>query len=48
MSKFTIAQLDPTRNHILIYQDTYVFGKGYLPSTKQKVAEKYYQIKFQK
>jgi hypothetical protein len=36
------------RNHILVYQDTYVFGKGFLPTTKQKVAEKYYQIKFQK
>ncbi len=36
------------RNHILIYQDTYIFGKGYLPTTAQKVPEKYYQIKFQK
>jgi len=34
------------RNQILIYMDTYVMGKGFLPSTAQKVPEKYYQIKF--
>jgi hypothetical protein len=28
--------------------DTYVFGKGYLPTTAQKVPEQYYNIKFQK
>jgi len=28
-------------NHILVYQDTYVFGKGYLGTTKQVVPEKY-------
>jgi hypothetical protein len=31
-------------NHFLLYQDTYVFGKGYLPSTAQKVPEKYFSI----
>ena len=36
------------KNHILIYQDTYIFGKGYLPTTQQTVADKYFQIKFQK
>ncbi len=38
------------KNHALIYMDTYVMStKGYyLPTTAQKVAEKYYQIKFQK
>ncbi|MDR1218039.1 MAG: DUF3798 domain-containing protein [Treponema sp.] len=36
------------RNQILIYMDTYVFGKGYLPTTDQKVPEKYYNIKFNK
>jgi hypothetical protein len=35
------------RNQILIYMDTYVFGRGYLPTTEQVVPEKYYNIKFQ-
>ncbi|GHU23190.1 hypothetical protein FACS1894164_07080 [Spirochaetia bacterium] len=35
------------RNHLLIYTDTYIMGKGYLPTTKQVVPEKYYNIKFQ-
>jgi hypothetical protein len=35
------------RNQILIYMDTYVMGKGYLPTTEQTVPEKYYNIKFQ-
>jgi hypothetical protein len=35
------------RNQILIYMDTYIMGKGFLPSTSQTVPEKYYQIKFQ-
>jgi hypothetical protein len=33
------------RNQVLIYMDTYVFGKGFLPTTKQKIPEKYYTIK---
>lgn len=36
------------RNQILIYMDTYVLGKGYLPTTEQEVPEKYYNIKFNK
>jgi predicted small secreted protein len=35
-------------NHFLVYMDTYIFGKGYLPTTEQKVPEKYFQIKFKK
>ncbi|AEF83404.1 DUF3798 domain-containing protein [Leadbettera azotonutricia] len=35
------------RNQILIYMDTYIMGKGYLPTTAQVVPDKYYQIKFQ-
>jgi hypothetical protein len=35
------------KNHVLVYMDTYVFGKGYLPTTAQKIPEKYYSIKFQ-
>lgn len=33
------------KNQVLIYMDTYVFGKGFLPTTKQKVPEKYYNVK---
>ena len=33
------------KNHVLVYQDTYVFGKGYLGMTKVKVPEKYFKIK---
>jgi hypothetical protein len=36
------------RNQVLIYMDTYVMGKGYLPTTKQKVPAKYFNIKFKK
>ena len=36
------------KNHMLIYMDTYVFGKGYLPTTAQEVPEKYFKIKFAK
>lgn len=36
------------RNQVLVYMDTYVFGKGYLPTTSIKVPDKYYNIKFNK
>ena len=36
------------KNHLLVYMDTYVMGKGYLPTTAQVVPEKYYSIKFKK
>jgi hypothetical protein len=32
-------------NHILVYQDTYVFGLGYLGMTEVEVPEKYFSIK---
>jgi hypothetical protein len=35
------------KNHALIYMDTYIFGQGYLPTTKQTVPAKYYTIKKQ-
>jgi hypothetical protein len=35
------------KNQLLVYMDTYILGKGYLPSTEQTVPEKYFQIKFQ-
>ena len=36
------------KNQALIYMDTYVFGKGFLPTTKQKVPDKYYKIQMKK
>ena len=33
------------KNELLVYMDTYVFGKGYLGATSQKIPEKYYLIK---
>ncbi|MDR1211210.1 MAG: DUF3798 domain-containing protein [Spirochaetaceae bacterium] len=36
------------RNQLLVYMDTYVMGRGYLPTTQQTVPEKYYNIKFNK
>ncbi|HOO13323.1 MAG TPA: DUF3798 domain-containing protein, partial [Bacillota bacterium] len=32
-------------NYIMVYQDTYVFGKGYLGMTELKVPQKYLSIK---
>ena len=32
------------RNFFLMYQDTYVLGKGYLGATKVTVPEKYLRI----
>ncbi len=36
------------KNQVLIYMDTYVFGKGFLPTTKQKVPDKYFNISMKK
>ena len=33
-----------TKNYMLLYQDTYVFGKGYLKLTSEIIPEKYYDI----
>ena len=33
------------KNELLVYMDTYVFGKGYLGSTALKIPQKYYTIK---
>jgi hypothetical protein len=35
----------PLRNYFLIYQDTYIFGQGYIETTKLEVPDKYYSIK---
>jgi hypothetical protein len=34
------------KNHLLVFMDTYIFGKGYLPTTQQKIADKYYNITY--
>jgi hypothetical protein len=33
------------KNHVLLYQDTYIFGKGYLEMTSVQVPEKYLTLK---
>ncbi len=33
------------KNHLMVYQDTYVFGKGYLGNTELPIPEKYKNIK---
>jgi ABC-type sugar transport system substrate-binding protein len=33
------------KNFVLVYQDTYIFGRGYLKATDVKVPEKYLKIK---
>ncbi|MEK6263528.1 MAG: DUF3798 domain-containing protein, partial [Clostridium sp.] len=33
------------KNHIMVYQDTYVFGTGYIGNSKEVVPEKYKTIK---
>jgi len=40
-----VATGTQAKNHILIYQDTYVFGKGYLGAAKLEVPAKYLTIK---
>ena len=35
-----------SKNHALMFMDTYVFGQGYLPSTAQEIPDKYYTTKF--
>jgi hypothetical protein len=35
------------RNQVLIFMDTYIMGRGFLPTTSQKIPDKYFQIKFQ-
>lgn len=33
------------KNHVMLYEDTYVFGKGYLGQTKEVVPDKYKKLK---
>jgi hypothetical protein len=33
------------KNHVLIYQDTYMMGKGYMHATDVTVPEKYFTLK---
>lgn len=45
-SKYVDVATDEVKhNHILLYQDTYVFGTGYLGMTKVVVPDKYLKIK---
>lgn len=37
-----------SKNHTLVYMDTYIMGEGYLPTTSLEVPEKYYNIRFNK
>ena len=37
-----------SKNHSLVYMDTYIMGEGYLPTTSLEVPEKYYNIRFNK
>jgi len=37
-----------SKNHSLIYMDTYILGNGYLPTTEVEVPEQYFNIKFNK
>jgi hypothetical protein len=34
----------PVRNYFLIYQDTYIFGRGYMDATSVEIPEKYFLI----
>ncbi len=42
---FDMATQVKMRNFLLVYQDTYVFGKGYMDITKVQVPEKFMTIK---
>ncbi len=42
---FDVATQVKMRNFLLVYQDTYVFGKGYMGITQVQVPEKYMTIK---
>lgn len=37
-----------SKNHLLVYQDTYIFGKGFMNAASVEVPEKYSQIKMTK
>ncbi|MDR1309356.1 MAG: DUF3798 domain-containing protein, partial [Deltaproteobacteria bacterium] len=34
----------PLRNYLLVFQDTYILGKGYIETTKVDIPDKYYDI----
>ena len=36
------------KNYVMVYQDTYIFGRGYMNATSVKVPEKYTKIQFKK
>ncbi|MGL5055117.1 MAG: DUF3798 domain-containing protein [Fusobacteriaceae bacterium] len=44
-SKLKDSKGKTMENFILVYQDTYIFGKGYLNTTSEVIPKKYYQFK---
>jgi len=36
---------EEAKNHVMVYQDTYVFGKGYIGNASEVVPEKYKNLK---
>ena len=36
------------KNQALVFMDTYILGKGFLPTTEQEIAHKYLNMKFNK
>lgn len=44
-SKYVDPQTGETKeNHVMVYQDTYVFGRGYMKATEVEVPQKYLEI----
>jgi hypothetical protein len=39
------ASGEDVKNHVMVYQDTYVFGQGYIGNAEEEVPEKYKNIK---
>jgi hypothetical protein len=39
-----LASGKPVLNYFLIYQDTYIFGRGYIETTKVEIPDKFYAI----
>jgi hypothetical protein len=44
-SQYRDAEGNVRPNHAMLYQDTYIYGKGYMGMTKEVVPEKYFTLK---
>lgn len=42
---YDMAKQMKIKKFVLVYEDTYVFGRGYMGVTKEKVPEKYIKLK---